>query len=160
MLVVGLAVVILGLFLPWVSSGGESVNGFDNYYCIDELDCIASPEAIPESEFRGGDSITRLESPAVLSVVGVVITGAFAIVLLASGRRVWAAIVALVLSALGTLAGILFLVVAGSAADNASGSVGIGAILQLLGAVLALAGSIVALVKRGKPAAAYPVAPG
>lgn len=161
-LLIGLAAAIIGAFLPWVTSDGESVNGFDNYYCVDELDCIASPEKIPESEFTFGGTITRLETPAILSVIGVAVTAAFALVLLLGGRRVWAAIVSLVLSAFGAFGALLFLVVAGSSADNVGGSVGIGVILQMVGALLAIAGSIVVLVKRNKAVAppAYPAYPG
>lgn len=157
---VGMALVVLGCFLPWVSISGDSVNGFDNYYCDSELDCLASPERVPD-EFLS-DSDTNLESPAVLALIGAVLVVAFALVLLLAGRRLWAAIVTLVLSALGTFVAILFLVVAASAADNVGGSVGVGAILQLIGALAAVVGSIVAIAKRGKPAPpaapAYPAA--
>src|SRR5690606_34469944 len=98
----------------------------------------------------------------ILSVIGVAVTAAFALVLLLGGRRVWAAIVSLVLSAFGAFGALLFLVVAGSSADNVGGSVGIGVILQMVGALLAIAGSIVVLVKGNEAVAppAYPAYPG
>lgn len=155
-LLVGAAVlVVLGCILPWVTGissdfGTDSLNGFDYFYCADDLDvCMGSPEEIPG--IIDDEGTTALEQPGILAVMGAVLLFAFGVTLLAAGRVLAIAIIALVASAIGLIVSILFIALASIAAGDMGGSVGIGAVLQLVGAVAALAGSIVALAQRKRP---------
>lgn len=159
MLLVAVAVVVLGCFLPWVTSSGGDLNGFDNYYCDDSFECFGSTFTVDgRGEFN--EDVTQLESPAVLAMIGAVLLAAFGITLVAAGRVLAIAIIALIASSLGVLAALLFIAVANGTEYVESTSVGadgigIGVILQLLGALLALAACIVTLVQRRRPTPAY-----
>ena len=127
LLVVGGGLALLGTFLPWVDLSGDSLSGLD--------------------EFLTSEG-TRLEAPGAASIVGGIIAAALGITLVAAGRVLAVAIVGIVLSTIGLLVGLGFLVIAADVASWTSGSIGIGAILQPIGPAVALIGSIIATAKR------------
>ncbi|CAN5419614.1 hypothetical protein BH23ACT3_BH23ACT3_18330 [soil metagenome] len=127
MLAAGGALAFVGTFLPWVNLSGDSLSGFD--------DLLTSEGTV-------------LEAPGLAAVVGGVIAVALGITLVAAGRILAVAIVGIVLSAIGLLVGLGFVVIAADVASWTSGSIGIGAILQPIGPALALTGSIIATAKR------------
>jgi len=130
LLLVAAAVVLLGCFLPWVSVGGTSINGFDDGFVFDN---------------------EMYDAPGALAAFGVVLLLAFGITLLAAGRVLAIAIISVVASGLGLLVAFFYVAMCVDMADSLSlvgADVGIGVILQPIGALLAIAGSIVALVQR------------
>lgn len=156
LLIAGAVLVLVGCFLPWVTGGEERLNGFDNYYCTDDFDCIGTEHAWGPLGWSENDSVSSFEPAAVLSIIGVVVMVAFAITFLAAGRVFAVAIISTVLTGFGVLFALLFIGIASSAADWAGGSIGIGVFVHLLGAILAVAGSIVALAKRRRAVAPAP----
>jgi hypothetical protein len=125
--VAGGALAFLGVFLPWVNLRGDSLSGLDD---------LLTSEG------------TLLEAPGLAALVGGAIAVSLGVTLLAAGRVLAVAIVAIVLSAIGMLVGLGFVVIAADVASWTSGSVGIGVIMQPIGPALALVGSIVATAKR------------
>lgn len=159
MLLVAVAAVVAGCFLPWVTSSAGDLNGFDNYYCDDSFDCIGSSFQV-EGLGAFNEDVTQLESPAVLAMIGAVLLAAFAITLIAAGRILAIAIIALIASSFGVLAALLFMAVAAGteyvdSTSTPADGISIGVILQLLGALLAVAACIVTLVQRRRPVTAY-----
>lgn len=152
LLLAGAVLVLVGCLLPWVSGGEESLNGFDNYYCVDDLDCIGTEDAWGPLGYAEDGSATSFEPAAVLSVIGIVVLVAFGITFLAAGRVFAVAIISTILTAFGVLIALLFIGVASSAADNLEADIGLGVFVHLLGAIVAVAGSIVALAKRRRAA--------
>jgi hypothetical protein len=127
LLIIGSLLVLVGVYLPWVSEGGDSISGMDNFLMSD---------------------FTIMESPGVVALIGGVIGLGFGIALLAAGRVLVVAILAVVFSAIGVLLGIGLVAIAADSADTVGADISIGAILQPIGPIVALAGSIVALAKR------------
>lgn len=166
LMLVGLALAVAGCILPWVNSSDGSLNGFDVFYCDDELECVATSDPDPTITDLYGNSINEFESPAIAAVFGIVIMTAFAIVLLAAGRVLAIAIIALIMSIFGVLAGLLFVALAAGTEfvngfEVPADGIGIGVLLHLLGALVTAAASIVALVQRNRPEpAVMPVAAG
>lgn len=124
---VGGALALVGAFLPWMTAGGATLTGFDDFVTSDE---------------------TLIESPGLASVVGGVLGASFGIALVAAGRILVLCILGIVAASIGLLVGIGLLVIAGDMASTTDGTIGIGAILQPIGPAVALAGAIVATAKR------------
>jgi len=143
----GALLIVLGCFLPWVSGGGSSQNGFDNYYCVND-NCISTSEDW-DAPYQASDTI-ELESPGIFGVMGAVVLAAFGLTLLLAGRLPAIAILALIFAGIGVLVASAFFYVASQVVDDLPGlSIGFGVWLQLLGPLVAVAGSIVALAQRG-----------
>ena len=153
LLVVGAVLVLAGCLLPWVTGGDETLNGFDNFYCDQEFDCIGTKDSFLPREVVEDDSVNSFEPAAVLSIIGIVVMLAFAITFFAAGRVFAVAIISTVLTGLGVLIAFLYIAIAASAADWAGGEIGIGVFVHFLGAIVAVAGSVVALAKRRRPVA-------
>ena len=140
-------VLVLGSFLPWVSGGGESFNGFDHYACIENR-CGVSEEEIPEYLTEGSDSID-LSMPGVATMLGAVILGSFGIALLAAGRVPALGILAIIGSGFGLLVAFACWYIVNEIVDDVNADMGAGIYLITLGAILGIAGGIATLVQKG-----------
>lgn len=127
LMVAGSALALIGVFLPWVSALGESINGMDDFI---------------------GREFDLTESPGSVTIIGALIGLGLGITLVAAGRVLAVAILGVVASAIGVILGIGLVAIASDMADFVGGDLGIGAIVQPIGPIVALAGAIVALAKR------------
>jgi hypothetical protein len=124
---VGSLISIVGVFLPWVSEGGDSQNGTGVFLSSD---------------------FTIYENPGAAVIFFAVVTGGLAIALFFAGRVLAVAIIAIVMAAIALLIGIGMIGIASDTADFGDGSVGFGVILQPIAPLITLAGAIVATSKR------------
>ena len=123
LIIVGAAVMILGTFLPWVTGNGESINGWD----------IA-------------DLSGETNDAGVYVALGVILAG-LAIAMLAAGRMLAVAIIAVVIASFAAIAAVID--VSDDGGMGAFGfSIGAGLYIILVAAIAALAGSIWALAIR------------
>jgi hypothetical protein len=125
----GAIVMIVGCVLSWVSIDGESFNGFGHWIQLRETD----------------NTFYEYDTPAGTFVVFAVILGGFGIALLAAGRVLAVAILAIIV---GVIASITALAVLAVVQDSESVDLGPGLPVILLGALATLAGAIVATSKR------------
>jgi hypothetical protein len=125
--IIGSIITIIGVFLPWVTVGGESQNGTGVFLTSD---------------------LTIFDNPGSAVIVFAVITGGLGIALFFAGRVLAVAIIAIVMASIALLIGIGMVAVASDTSNFGDGSVGIGAILQPTAPLLTLAGAIVATSKR------------
>lgn len=133
MMLVGAVIAIAGTFLPWISFGGQSVNGYETYVIGDNFDSVA------------------WSNPGAYVVAAMVVVIFAAVLVLAAGRRVVTWLIALLTTALGGLVAFAAFGAVGNVLDNLfAGSdlgIGVGVILCLLGAIIAGVGAIVVAVK-------------
>lgn len=136
LLIVGAAIALIGTVLPWTTRPGESLHGFDSYVT---------------SDFQ------LLEAPGVIVVFGALIGLGLGIALLAAGRVLAVAIVAIVFASIGILVGAGLWIVIADSFEGRTGSIGIGVILQPIGPLIALVGAIIATATRrpSAPSEAY-----
>jgi hypothetical protein len=125
--IVGSVISIIGVFLPWLSDGGESQNG--------------------TGIFLGSD-FTIYENPGAAVILFAVVTAGLGIALFFAGRVLAVAIIAIVVASIALLIGIGMLGIANDTADFGGGSLGFGAILQPIAPLITLAGAIIATSKR------------
>jgi hypothetical protein len=125
----GAVVMIIGCVLGWVTISGESFNGFGRWIQLRETD----------------DTLYEYDTPAGTFVVFAVILAAFGITLLAAGRVLAVAIIAIIV---GAIASITALAVLAVIQDSVSVELGPGLPVVLIGALATLAGAIVATSKR------------
>ena len=125
--IVGSIISIIGVFLPWLSEGGESQNG--------------------TGIFLGSD-FTIYDNPGAAVICFGVVTGGLGIALYFAGRVLAVAIIAIVMAAIALLIGIGMVGIANDTADFGGGSLGFGAILQPIAPLITLAGAITATSKR------------
>lgn len=125
--IVGSLISIVAVFLPWVSSDGESQNGTGVFLASD---------------------FTLYDNPGSGVIVFAVITGGLGIALYFAGRVLAVAIIAIVAAAIAFFIGIGMVSIASDTADFSSGSLGFGAVLQPIAPLITLAGAIVATSKR------------
>ena len=125
--VVGSIISIIGVFLPWLSDGGDNQNG--------------------TGVFLGSD-FTIYDNPGAAVIFFAVVTGGLGIALFFAGRVLAVAIIAIVTAAIALLIGIGMLGIANDTADFSGGSLGFGAILQPIAPLITLAGAIIATSKR------------
>lgn len=135
---VGSSLALVGTFLPWVSVAGETLNGFDTYLM---------------SDFQ------EVEGIGLVSVFGGMIGLGLGIALLAAGRVLAVAIVAIVFAALGVFAGFGLWAIVADSFEGRAGSIGVGVILQLVGPGLALVGAIIATATRRPSSSSGPYFP-
>jgi hypothetical protein len=126
---VGSLISIIGMFLPWISSGGDSQTGTGIF-----LD----------------SGFTIYEDPGAGVIVFAVITRGLGVALFFAGRILAVAISAIVVAVIAIFVGIAMVSIAADTANFGDGSVGFGAILQPIAPLVTLAGSIVATAKRRK----------
>lgn len=138
LLIAGSALALIGAFLPWLTFGGETANGFDTYVT---------------SDFQ------ELEAPGLVVVFGAITGLAFGIALLAAGRVLAVAILGIVFAALGVIIGLALWAIVADSLQGQLGSVGIGLILQPIGPAIALVGAIIATATRRPSASAAPYFP-
>ncbi len=125
--IVGSVISIIGVFLPWLSDGGESQDG--------------------TGIFLGSD-FTIYDNPGSAVIFFAVVTAGLGIALFFAGRVLAVAIIAIVMAAIALLIGIGMIGIANDTADFGGGSLGFGAILQPIAPLITLAGAIVATSKR------------
>lgn len=125
--IAGSIISIVGVFLPWLTEGGESQNG--------------------TGVFLGSD-FTIYDNPGAAVIFFAVVTGGLGLALFFAGRVLAVAIVAIVMATIALLIGIGMLGIAGDTADFGGGSLGFGAILQPIAPLVTLAGAIFATSKR------------
>ena len=130
MVVVGALVAILGTFLPWANLGDETGTGFDFY------------------RFRDNFDVIEVDAPGVIVLFIAGGLMGLGIALFFAGRLLAVAIIAIIVSAIGALVGLVMIALMGLVTDDVGGSVGYGVILTMLGPIIALAGSITATAKR------------
>lgn len=142
LVIVGSVLSILGVFLPWASGGGESVNGMDYYEWFD-------------------DSFTyyKMDAPAGAVIVFAVLMIAFGITLAVAGRVLAIAILAIIGAVIAGIVGLVMFGLMASFTDSVGGDIGIGAIIQPIAPLASLAGAIVATSKRRKMVPAESVQP-
>lgn len=134
LVVAGAVITVIAVFLPWVSGGGESING---------MDILTDGEG----ELYDGPGQINL-------VLGLILAG-LGIPLIIAGRVLAVAIIAIVVAALTALMGLGLAGFASATADLSSdASVAIGAFLQPIAPLISLGGAIWATAKRRKPAPA------
>lgn len=138
LLIVGSAVALIGAFLPWLTASGDTLNGFNTYLTSD---------------------LQELESPGIATLFGALIGLGLGIALLAAGRVLAVAIIAIVFAALGVLVGGVLWAIVADSLQGQFGSVGIGLILQPIGPLIALVGAIIATATRRPGASAEPYFP-
>jgi hypothetical protein len=126
---VGSLISIIGMFLPWISSGGDSQTGTGIF-----LD----------------SGFTIYEDPGAGVIVFAVITRGLGVALFFAGRILAVAISAIVVAQSFVFSRPPQGVDRGDTAMCGHGSVGFGAILQPIAPLVTLAGSIVATAKRRK----------
>lgn len=130
LVMVGAAIGSLGTFLPWARLGDETGNGFDFYRFRDNLDVI------------------EVDAPgAVVLVFSAGLIG-FGLALLLAGRVLAMAIIAIVVSAIGSIVGVVMIGLMVAVTDDVGGDIGYGVALTLVGPLIALAGAITATAKR------------
>lgn len=125
--IVGSLISIIGVFLPWVSSNGDSQNGTGIFLTSD---------------------FTLIDNPGSAVILFAVITGGLGIALFFAGRVLAVAICAIVFATIALLIGIGMIAMASDTADFGDASVGIGAVLQPIAPLITLAGAIIATSKR------------
>ncbi len=125
--IVGSVISIIGVFLPWVSDGGESQNGTGVFLASD---------------------FTLYDNPGAGVIFFAVVTAALGIALFFAGRVLAVAIIAIVVAVIALFVGIAMVAIASDTASFGDGSVGFGAILQPIAPLITLAGSIAATSKR------------
>lgn len=133
LMTLGGVLAIVAAFLPWVSGGGETVTGMDDWIQ------------------QNSDELVRFEAPGTLFIVGGVILAGFGIALVAAGRVLAVAILGIVFAAIGLLVciGVLAVVNDGQAwGPGAEHNLGVGPPLAVVGTLAVLAGSIVATATR------------
>ncbi|MCU1392557.1 MAG: hypothetical protein JWM34_985 [Ilumatobacteraceae bacterium] len=130
LLMVGGALHILGVFLPWYQgSGVASLKGMDSFYTVDGNGFIDAPGKV-------------------WLVVGGLLF-ALGIATYAGGRRVGVAAAAVIVGVIGLFSAILgFGVVKNQHSAVGTGDVGPGVVIGTLGILIALAGGIQVLSKR------------
>lgn len=139
----GAVLTILGVFLPWASGGGESVNGLDDFI------------------FTSDGELYLAESPGTIPLVFAVIMLAFGITLVWAGRVLAVAIIAIVGAVIAELIGLGMISIASGLVDDVSeADLGVGAILQPIAPLLSLAGAITATAKRRRMVPAHSVGAG
>ncbi|WP_051071318.1 hypothetical protein [Ilumatobacter coccineus] len=142
LVIVGSVLSIIGVFLPWASGGGESVNGMDDFI------------------FMSDGSLYFAESPGTIPIVFAVIMLAFGVTLLLAGRVLAVAILAIIGAVIALFIGLAMIGIAtGLTDDISSADLGIGAIIQPIAPLVSLAGAIVATSKRRKMVPAEGVQP-
>ncbi|MEP6299565.1 MAG: hypothetical protein ABJ382_19760 [Ilumatobacter sp.] len=132
-MIAGALVSIIGTFLPWVTFGNDSVNGYDTYPIGDDFDAV------------------QWTNPGAYVVGAMVLVIISAVIVLAAGRRVATWIIALLAAGFGGLMALGGLGAVGSVLDNAffdDLNIGFGVGLCLLGAVIAGVGAIIVAAKR------------
>lgn len=151
LMLVATAVLVLGVILPWNSGRGESVNGFDNYYCIGGF-CSATSDDLPDLT---GSNNVQFTAPGFASIIGAVILGSFGLALLLAGRVKTLGILAIIGSSLGLIVFFATFWIVGEVARDQGVDTGPGVYLTGIGAVLGIAAGIVTLSQRGdqQPAA-------
>lgn len=127
---VGSIVTIIAVFLPWVSGGGDTLNGFDTYVSADDF--------------------TLYEDPGTAVIFFAVITAGFGIALYFAGRVLAVAILAIIGAAISLFVGIFIVSIASDTADLSDSSLGFGAVLVPIAPLITLAGAIIATSKRRK----------
>lgn len=150
---------MLGTFLPWVTSRGQSLNGMDNYYCASG-ECIATDETFDAEYLRSG--AIEIEAPGRAAFVGAAILAAFGLVLVLAGRVVAIAVLALVSSSLGLLVSLGLYAVSDRVTDTwrFDATLGSGPLVVILSAAAGMVGSIVALAQRTPRHAPVPTGSG
>ena len=139
---VGALITILGVFLPWASGNGASVNGMDDFI------------------FTSDGELYFAESPGTVPIVFAVIMLALGVTLIFAGRVLAVAIIAIVGSVIAFFIGLAMIGIASGLTDDVTeASLGIGSILQPIAPLVSLAGAIVATSKRRKMVPADSAAP-
>lgn len=150
LLVAAAVLVVIGTVLPWVTAGGNSVNGFDHYVCTSSSFagdiCYASEEA--PSAWEGESADVTLSSPGIFGILGALTLLGFGLPLLIAGRILPVAILGLIAASIGVLASLVFVIIVARAADDMGASLGIGIWVQALGPIVGVIGGIIALVQR------------
>jgi hypothetical protein len=131
LVILGAVISIIGIYLPWISGRGESINGTGYYLTSDGI----------------------IESPGTLVWFPAVPLIGFGIALIAAGRVLAVAILAVIAAVIAEFIGLGMVGIANDMVDISSfggggASLGVGVILQPIAPLIGLAGGIVALVKR------------
>ena len=133
-MIAGAFVAIIGTFLPWITFGNDSVNGYETYFIGDSFDPV------------------EWSNPGAYVAATMVLVVIMATIVLAAGRSLATWLISLF--AVG-LAGLMTLGAFGAIASVMNGpftsdglDVGFGAGILVLGAVTATIGSIVVAAKR------------
>ncbi len=133
-MIIGALVSIIGTFLPWVTFGNDSVNGYETYFFGDDFDAV------------------EWNNPGAFVVGAMVLVIISAVIVLAAGRRVATWIIALLTAGFGGLMSLGAIGAVGSVLDSASFvddlNFGFGVGLCLLGAVIAGVGAIIVAAKK------------
>lgn len=127
LIMVGSLISIVGVFLPWISGGGESQNGTGVFL---------------DSDF------TLYDNPGAGVIVFAVVSAGLGIALFFAGRVLAVAIIAIVVAVIALLVGTAMASIASDTANFGDASVGFGAILQPIAPLVTLAGAIIATAKR------------
>jgi len=125
LVLVGAIVTAVAVYLPWLDSSGEARDGTDLYLT------------------SAGD---LLDGPGNIMLPIAVVLAGLGLALLLAGRVLAVAIIAVVMSVIGTVFGLGMIGIVND--DIGGGDLGIGVILQPIAPLVALAGSIVATAKR------------
>ncbi len=133
LIVAGAVLSIICCFLPWVTEGDRSINGFDDFILLTDND------------------VSLIESPATFMIVVALIVGGLGVALLAAGRVLAVAIIAIVGAAIFEILGLAMIGFSAGHTDLNGGDVGVGAIMQAVVPLVSLAGAIVATATRRKP---------
>lgn len=132
LVLVGAALSFVGAFLPWLSAGGVTGDGFDDYFFGDterELEIV--------------------ESPGTAVIVGAVVAFGLGLTLLVAGRVLAVAILAIVVAVIGVIMGFAMVGIVSDTRDwVGDGTLGVGLILQPIGPLVVLGGAIAATAKR------------
>ncbi len=133
-MIAGALVAIIGTFLPWITFGNDSVNGYETYFIGDDFDAF------------------EWNNPGAFVVGAMVIVIITAGIVLAAGRRVATWIISLLAAGFGGLMTLGAIGAVGSVLDNSSFvddlTIGFGVGLCLLGAVVSGVGAIIVAVKK------------
>jgi hypothetical protein len=128
LILVGAALHIVAVFLPWFKILGQSGNGLDDFVTKD-----GKP----------------LQSPGMFWLFFGAVMFGLGLALYLAGRNLAVAIIAVVVAVIAVFFSFIGIVAAKDMRDlYGGGSVGIGAILGILAMLVALGGSITALAKR------------
>lgn len=139
LIVLGSILSIVAVFLPWADSGGQTFSGLDDYFWID------------------GFTFYNLDAPGVTPIVVGIVMAGLGITLIAAGRVLAVAIIAIVGAAIASVIGIAMIGLMTSFIDAQGGNIGFGVILQPIAPLLSLAGAIAATAKRRRPTPVGPV---
>lgn len=132
-MLVGAVLSGVACFLPFLSGGGESVNGFDDVPVF----------------FLSTDTTIVDDSPGgPLFIFLAIILAGFGIATLAAGRLLAIMIIGIVLAAFGLLAGAAYTSDYSDVADITGLDLGAGLPLVIVGFAISLAGAITGIAKR------------